>query len=196
MKRTNFLPALTCALLVFGLVGCGGSNNLQSITLGASLVNGQPPGSQAGFFTLEGNGGTIQLQATGTYGSGKTKDLTNKVTYTVSIDPVNTVDAFGNALLPPCAGPCQGGQGTLEFNTTGLITAVDPATCTWVDWAPDKNSVAWLYSGSYVVTASFGSVTSQPLYIPIASSGGNADNIFANPPIIGNNPSLLCGPTS
>ena len=203
MKRTNILAALACALLVLVLVGCGGmTNNLQSITLGAKLINGKPPTGQAGFFSLMGNGGTIQLQATGNYSSGKTHDLTTVVTYNVMVDPQHNVDAFGSTLLPPCKpGACPSPatppytSGTVEYSSSGMITAVEPATCTWVDIAPLLNGVpqppAWFYSGDYVVTATFQGMTSQPVYIPVASSGGNQ---VYNGQL--NNPTGACGPTS
>ena len=103
-------------------------------------------------------------------------------TYTVIVDPFHNQDAFGNTLLAPCFGPCplpfDGTHGTVEWDTTGLVTAVEPATCTWVDVEPldSKGNVqppSWLYVGAYMVTATYGGVTSQPLYIPVASSGGN-----------------------
>jgi hypothetical protein len=203
VKRTTILAALACALLALSFAGCAGSNNLQSITLSAKYINGVPQTSQSGFITLEGNGGTIQLQATGEYSSTKTKDLTNLVTYSVSVDPANNTDAFGNILVPPCTpGKCPNpGQappyasGTVQFSPTGLITAVEPATCTWVDIAPlgangTVPTPAWFYSGDYVVTATFGGVTSQPVFVPIASSAGNQ---FYNGQE--NNPTGACGPT-
>lgn len=193
MKRTNILTALACALLVLVLAGCGASNKLQSITLGASLVNGVAPSAQAGFFTLKGNGGTIQLQATGHYSNSKTVDLSHAVTYTAAVDPVNNVDAFGNTLLPPCKGapcPTPAGppftNGTVEMDAAGLVTAVDPATCTWVDLSSDPTKPAWFYSGAYKVTVSLGAVTSQPLYIPVASSAGVIST---------GNPTGACGPS-
>jgi hypothetical protein len=190
VKRTNIFVALACALLVLVLAGCGGSNNLQSIQLNAKLVNGVPPTSQGGFITLEGNGGTIQFQAIGTYNSKKTKDLSNVVTYNVVVDPAHGVDQNGAALLPPCVAPCSDpSKGTVEFNTTGLITAVEPATCSWVNLAVDPSPTpAWFYSGDYVVTASFGGVTSQPVFVPIASSAGIYDQY--------SNPASLCGPAT
>ena len=191
VKRTTLFAAFACALLTLSLLGCGATNHLQTITLGASLVNGAAPGSQAGFFSLQGNGGTIQLKATGNYSSSKTKDLSNEVTYTLIVDPINNVDAYGNTLLPPCLGPCKSAaQGTVEFNASGLVTAVDPATCTWVDISPDPAKPAWFYSGAYRVTASFQGIQSQPMYIPIASSAGNP--VYNG---VTNNPTGLCGPT-
>jgi hypothetical protein len=184
VKRITFFAAFACALLTLSLLGCGTTNHLQSITLDASLINGVKPTGQAGFINLVGNGGTIQLRATGNYSSSQTKDLTNKVTYDVIVDPVHGVDAFGDTLLPPCQAPCQDpSKGTVEYSVTGLITAVEPATCTWVDLSADPTAPAWFYSGDYVVTVSFEGITSQPVYIPIASSAG-AD------------PDGACGPSS
>ena len=165
------------------MLGCGTTNHLQSITLSAALINGVAPTGQSGFFTLQGNGGTIQLKATGNYSDGKTKDLTHQVTFSMVADPINNVDAFG-ILLPA---PPQ----TAQISATGLVTAVDPATCTWVDISPDPAKFAWFYSGDYVVTASFQGITSQPVYIPVASSAGNTTYNG-----IVNNPTGLCGPTS
>lgn len=210
MKRTQILTALACALLALGSVGCGSNNHLQSITLSAALVNGQAPTGQTGFTTLEGNGGTIQLLATGNYSNAKTKNLTSVVTYTVEVDPVNNVDAFGNTLLPPCAvGSCPSPtsppytSGTVSYSPTGLITAVEPATCTWVDIAPvvtvgTAPTPAWYYSGDYVVTATYDGITSQPFYIPIASSAGSqyyplSEEGNAN---YLNNPTGACGPST
>ncbi len=179
MRRTNIFAALACALLAIGLLGCGATNNLQSITLNVTLVNGVAPTGQSGFVNLQGNGGTIQLQAMGNYSGSKSKDLTKAVTFTVVVDPEHNVDAFGNTLLPPCQAPsCPAPanppytQGTVEYSPTGLITAVEPATCTWIDTSSDPTKPSWFYVGDYVVTATYKGVTSQPVYIPVASSGG------------------------
>jgi hypothetical protein len=200
VKRTKIFAALACALLAISLSGCGATNHLQSITLNVTAINGTPVTGVGGFITLEGNGGTIQLQPLGNYGGGKPKDLTREATFVVVVDPLHNVDAFGNTLLAPCFGPCptpfDGVHGTVEWDATGLITAVEPATCTWIDIMPlDKNGnvqpPAWFYSGDYQVTATFAGVTSQPVYIPVASSGGN--QVYNGQE---NNPSGACGPAN
>src|SRR5271157_1522148 len=137
VNRKTIFAALACALLVFSMLGCGTTNHLQTITLGASLINGVAPTGQAGFFSLQGNGGTIQLQAIGNYSNGKTNDLSGQVTYTMIVDPVDNVDAFGNPLPAP--------PQTAEISATGLITAVDPATCTWIDTSSDPTKPSWFY---------------------------------------------------
>lgn len=197
MNRKNLFAALACAALMFSMLGCGQSNNLRSIQVNAALVNGEAPTAQTGIYTLQGNGGTIQLQAIGTFSDGKTKDLSNVVTYSMIVDPHYSVDAFDNPLLPPCQAPCQTqGQGTAEFSVTGLITAVEPATCTWVDPVPVGGTASWFYVGDYEVTVTFEGITSQPVYIPVASSAGNDNYIFVTPNLIDNNPTFQCGPGS
>ena len=212
MNRKTLYTMLACALLALTMIGCGAfqgtTNHFQSITLDVSLINGVAPKAQGGFFTLEGNGGTMQLQPIGNYSSGGTKDLTTVATYNVIVDPDYNMDAFGNTLPPPCQPPCQvSGQGTVEYSVTGLITAVDFADCTWVDIAPvvtigTTPTPAWFYSGDYKVTVTYDGITSQPVYIPVASSAG--DQFY--PPLIDgepdtnpaneNNPDGLCGPSS
>lgn len=190
----TILAALASTLLAISMLGCGQTNNLKTINLTATEINGVPPTSQSGFVTLQGNGGTIQLAATGNYSDDKTKDLSKVVTWTAIVDPQYSLDAFGNTLEPPCSAPCQtAGQGTVEYSQTGLITAVSPATCTWIDSAPlnpttgQPQTPVWFYVGDYVVTATYLGITSQPIYIPIASSSGNT---IYNGQV--NNPDAFC----
>ena len=167
MKRTNILAALACALLVFVLAGCGQTNHLQTITLQASLINGVAPTGQAGFYNLDGLGGTIQMQAIGNYTNGKTKDLTTVVTFTMIVDPDENHDQFGDVLSAPPL--------TASISTTGLVTATEPAVCTWINIAvPPATAPSFAYVGDYLVTASFGGITSQPVYLPVASAAGIA----------------------
>jgi hypothetical protein len=193
VKRTKVLAALACALLALSLVGCGSTNNLQSITLNVTAINGVAVAGQGGFVTLQGNGGTLQLQALGNYSGSKPKDLTKKVTFTVVVDPFHAVDDGDNPLLAPCAGPCptpfDGIHGTVEYSPSGLITAVEPAVCTWLNSAIDPSTTAaWGYVGDYEVTASYAGITSQPIYIPVASATGIYDQY--------SNPKGNCGPSS
>ncbi len=191
VNRKTILAALACALLAFCMLGCGTTNHLQTITLTS--------GNATGTFNVQGIGGTLQLVATGNYSSGKTFDLTNMVTYKVIVDPVHNVDAFGDTLIPPCATPCNvAGQGTLEYSVTGLFTAVQPATCTYVDVAgiiPPATTApapAWALSGDYMVTASFEGITSQPVFVGVASSVGNPSNPALGSEGNNNNPDELC----
>jgi hypothetical protein len=155
---------LSIALAFFGLLGCGTSNHLQTITLTS--------GSSSGTFNIVGIGGTLQLKAIGNYSSTKTHDLSNVATYAVT--PVGQ-DIDGNALAAP--------PQTMTINPTGMATAVDPAVCTWINLQPDPTkSPAWALTGSYQVIATYQGVSSQPVFIAIASAAGPA-------------PTGLCGPS-
>ena len=164
MKRTTLLAAFACALLTFSLLGCGTTNHLQTIKLTVASSSGT-----GGLFNVKGIGGSLQLVATGNYSSGQTKDLTNVVTYSVVPDP--------NGMLLP-APPL-----TVTMSKTGMMTAVEPAVCTWHDGEPDptQNQPVWFLTGSYIVTATFQGVTSQPAFVAVASAAGDG-------------PSGACGP--
>jgi hypothetical protein len=195
VNRTTLFAALACALLVFSMLGCGTTNDLQSIQLSATLINGVAPTTQSGTVTLSGNGGTIQLAATGHYSNGKSVLLHGGgLVYTAVVDAQYPSNGAGGVLLPPCQAPsCPAPttppytSGTLEYSQTGLITAVEPAECTWVNSAVDPSTTpAWSYVGDYVITAAFGGVTSQPFYVPIGSAAGPYDQY--------SNPTGACGP--
>ena len=192
VNRKTLFAALACALLVFSMLGCGATNHLKSIQLTARLINGVIPSGQSGTVTLQGYGATIQLQAMGTYTGSAPKDLTKAVTYTVIVDPNNSSDGNGGVLLPPCQAPAcpipsspPFTNGTVEYSPTGLVTAVDPAECTWVNLNPTGTAPAWAYVGDYVVTATYDGVTSQPFYVPIGSAAGVVST---------SNPTGSCGP--
>lgn len=160
MKRTIFLIAFV-SLLGMICLGCG-SNSLRTIQLTAPST------------TLYGIGGTLQLKATGYYSYGPARDLSDKVTYTVVVSPApNNLDASGNLLSLT----------SVQIDRNGFLTAVDPGVCTFEDVGTATTPV-WALSGSYTITAAFGSVTSQPFYLSMASAVG-----AAGPPANG-----LCGP--
>jgi len=161
--RKKVFVALSIALSFFGLLGCGTSNHLQTIMLTS--------GSSSGTFNVKGIGGTLQLKAIGNYSSKNTHDLTNVVTYVVT--PTGT-DSNGTAL--PAT------PQTLTMNVTGMATAVDPAACTYSNLQPDPAlPAAWVLTGSYQVVATFQGISSQPVFIGVASAAG--------PP-----PTGACGP--
>ena len=149
-KRTIFMAALASALSLLSF-GCGGTNHLQSIVLTPSAS------------TLEGIGGTVQIKAVGNYSNGATNDVGDKVKWTVVAD--------GNSLSGPLPAPPQ----TVQFNATGLITAVDPAACSFDFTTPTPPAVpAAFLIGSYKVTATLDGVTSQPVFLGVASAIGNS----------------------
>ena len=171
MNRATIVGVLACALAMLSL-GCGGSSHLQSIELSAASP------SPVGFDVL-GLGGTLQLVATGTYSNGKTKDLTNEVTFQITITS-NSSDQNGHALPTPPQG--------LEVGLTGLLTAEYPGVCTWVNLNASSTTAtvpAWAMTGSYTITASNHGITSPPLYVAVASAVGIIDPT---------NPTGACGP--
>jgi len=161
--RKKLILALSSALAFVGLLGCGTSNHLQTITLSTSATGG--------FFNIKGEGGTLQLVATGNYGSSKTHDLTHVATYTMT--PVGDSNDGGRPtqVFTPLPDPPQ----TATINATGLVTAVPPFACTWIDGEadPTQNKPSWLLTGSYQVIATFQGITSQPVYIGVGSAAGN-----------------------
>jgi hypothetical protein len=188
VNRQILFAALACALLVFG-TGCGTSNKLQSIQLSTSNQAEGTIGAQ----NLQGITSTIQLYAWGNYSDGKSKLLNDvgDVTWSIILDPVYDQDAFGNLLPSP--------PETVELSTTGLLTAVDPAYCTWLDVAQVTTqdptpAPTWVMSGQYDVTVSYSGFTSPPVAVAVADTGGSPDY----PPGDSNNennPSGQCGPS-
>jgi hypothetical protein len=167
VKRTSILAALLAAL-VFTQLGCGDPaigklQTLQLTTTGTNLI---------------GIGGKVQLSVSGTYNSTNVKDLSTVATYIVT--PTGT-DVNNNALAAP--------PNTVMISTTGLVTAVDPAVCTWGATGASGSTApaGWFLTGSYQIVATYQGVTSQPIYIGVASAiGSNSGD---------NNPDFLCGPS-
>ena len=198
MKCKIILAMLACVALAVSLVGCGAfkgqTSDLKTISLTVSAINGAPVTGAGGTVTLQGLGGTLQLQATAEYTGGTTKDVTHVAVYSAIADSNNNSDGDGGTLLPPCLAPScpvpadpPFTSGTLEFSQTGLLTAVEPAECTWVNGDPDGTSPAWAFVGDYVVTVTYQGITSNPLYVPIGSAAGVVSKT---------NPTGSCGPTS
>ncbi len=173
MNRQTLFCALACALLVFSMLGCGSSNNLQSIQLSTSNTAETPPGT----LDLAGIGATAQLYTWGNYSSGKTKLLSNEsVQYQISITP--DMPLSGELATPPQ---------TVELSPNGLLTAVPPFVCTWVNSAvPPATTPAWGVGGSYTVTGTYQGFTSPPVFVAVASAAGGTDG--------GTNPTGECGP--
>lgn len=164
MKGTKILAAMAAVLAIM-LPGCGAPaiGDLKTITISASPST-----------NLKGEGGTIQLSAVGVYSTGQQQNLSNRVTYTITASAGSTLDDG----VTPLPTPPQ----TILLNSTGLATAVAPFVCTWTDTNPGGTTASWAVSGSYQVVATFGSVTSQPLFVTVASATGNG-------------PAGACGPS-
>ena len=154
-KRTIFTAALASALSLLSF-GCGGTNHLQSITL---TSNGN---------VLQGFGGTVHMKAIGNYSNGATNDITGQVKYAVT--PTGS-DFLGAALSAPPL--------TVNFDKNGQITAVNPTDCSF-SYVTGTTPPVYFLTGAYQVTAAKDGVTSLPVFIPVASSGGNGPNKACN----------------
>ena len=145
VKRTIFCIA-SLSLLAVCLTSCGSTDNVRTIQLTTPSTD------------LQGIGATAQLQVEGTYAYGPNRDLTNDVTYTVIVDPSSQI-----ALPAP--------PNTITISKTGLVTAVEPAVCTFNDVGTTTTAV-WVLTGDYEITATYRGVTSQPIYMGVASAAG------------------------
>jgi hypothetical protein len=152
VKRTALFVSL---IAVMGLASCG-SYSLRTIDLAVD-TNQTTAGPCGITVDLKGLGGCVQLLATGNYSNFTSKDLTDRVTYTIVITP-------GSVAMPtPPAGA------TIDLK--GMVTATIPGVCTWVQTS--TNPITYAESGSYTLTASFGGVTSNPVYLPVASAASS-----------------------
>ena len=164
------IAALACALLVFSIMGCGATNKLQSIQLSTSNTS-ETAGST---LTLSGIGGTLQLYTWGNYSNGKQVLLGRSgLAYQISITPnsleLNDQGDYVPLTSDPNATPPQ----TVQLTRTGLLTAVTPVACTWRNTAPPPaTSPVFAAVGSYTVTAMFGTFTSPPAFVTVASAPG------------------------
>jgi hypothetical protein len=162
VKRKYILAALVGTLALI-LSSCGTSDKLSTITISdgsSSLAN------------LQGIGGTLQLTVTANYTSGKTVDITNWAVYTAVPDPINNVDDTGLPLASPPA--------TITISATGLLTAVDPAVCTWQNLGTVATP-SWFLTGDYKITATYKGFTSQPIFIGVASAAANTGDGTCGP---------------
>jgi hypothetical protein len=177
VKRKTLFAALACALLIFSMLGCGTTNHLQSVQLSTSPTAELPMGT----LDLKGVGGTLQLYAWGNYSSGAHKLLNNvNVAYQISITPGSK--ASTGVLGDPNANPAQ----TVQLTPNGLLTAVTPFACTWINKAvPPATAPAWAIDGTYSVTATYKGLTSPAAFVVVASEAGVTDTT---------NPTGACGP--
>jgi hypothetical protein len=167
--RTAVLVAFIVGVAALQL-GCGepAIGTLKTITLSSASTN------------LAGEGGTVQLSATGNYSTGAKSDLSNRVAF--DITPVGA-DDNGRALPKAVTSTCDMAQGcgTVTLNLTGLVTAVPPFVCSWVDTNP-SGTASWFISGSYKIVATYHGVSSQPVFVTLASAASST------------NPKGNCGP--
>ncbi len=168
------------------MLGCGTTNNLQSIQISSSNTSEAVTGT----ISIGVNGpvvGPVQLYTWGNYSNGKHVLLHGTgVAYQISVDAdtPNAVDPSTGDLYPLAAPP-----ETMQLSTTGLLTAVDPSACSWYNGnaGSPATTPAWSMVGAYSVTATYSGLTTPPVFVAVASAPGVYD--------VNNNPSGACGPS-
>jgi len=169
VKRASLFLALMVAGVALLETSCGTSDYLQSLTVRS---NGA---SSSSFYNLVGVDGTLQLQVTANYHSGKTIDVTNSSTWTLV--PTGTIytSADPNFIAGgPLPAP---GANTVTISPTGLMTGI-AGICTWQDLLDSKGNPqtppAWAYTGYYQVTATYKNFSSQPVGIGMGIAESNS----------------------
>ena len=157
MKRIQLLATLVAAVTLLS-TGCGTGDKIASVSMTVAGTTGT--------INLQGLGGTLQLQVLANYTSGKNIDETNFATYTVT--PEGSYTDYSGGSAQSVAMPVS--PLTLTINSTGMITAVDPAVCSWVSTTGDPSTPGWAYTGDYKIVATYRGFSSQPVFIPIASA--------------------------
>ena len=177
MKRIRILGTLLAAIALLS-TSCGTGDKIGSVSM-------QVVGLGTGVINLAGLGQTLQLQVTANYTSGKQIDETNFSTYTVTAEGYfcnwsdNACDNPGVDESPMPTPPQ-----TLTINKTGMVAAVDPAVCSWINLGT-LTTPGWAYTGDYMIIATYRGFTSNPVFIPLASAAN------AQPGMNGE-----CGPSS
>ena len=72
---------------------------------------------------------------------------------------------------------------TAQISVTGMITATDPAVCTWTNRnASDlTKAAAWVLDADYKVVVTFQGITSQPVFVGIGSAAGQSKDGSCGP---------------
>jgi hypothetical protein len=158
---------LLLAVIAFLTTSCGTSDYIKSVSLSA---NGASAG---GSFNLPGVDATVQFTVTANYHSGKTINVTNNSTWTVT--------TVGCTFVPPnntCASPLPPyGPTTVPISTTGLMQGIEQI-CTWVDLpgtnGQPQNPPAWAYTGYYQVVATYRQFTTNPVGVGVGVAESNS----------------------
>lgn len=172
ISRRNFhVKRLSSSILAITLIAlslfsssCGTSDKIASVSM-------QVVGVGTGTVSLIGLGGTLQLQVLTNYTSGKQIDQTNFATYTIVSQGYYCTwsdGACNNPGVDQATMPAS--PNTLTINKTGMVTAVNPAVCSWISTTDDFSTPGWAYTGDYMITASFRGFTSNPVFVPLASA--------------------------
>lgn len=193
MKRISLFLALMVAAVAMISTSCGTSDYLESLTLSTVQTSSSSSSSSGSFYNLVGVDGTLQLQVTANYHSGKTINVTNNSTWNVT--PIGCAYTSGDPTQLCQNDPVTGqanvyaqapyqlaayGPNTVPISPTGLMTAISNV-CTWEDLTTTTNGTTtadsppqWVYTGYYQVTATYRNFTSQPVGIGVGVTTSNS----------------------
>jgi hypothetical protein len=104
---------------------------------------------------------TENIIVTAHYSNTKSNIVTAHATFNIS---TSGTDFAGNLLPPASTSP----DSDLRYDTSGLLTAVEPGACTWVNVGTTA-APSDAMSGYYIVTATYKGLTSQPIYVPLGT---------------------------
>jgi hypothetical protein len=174
VKSTKILSTILAAVLI-STTGCGVSDSIKSIQLGA---NGSTSG---GSFNLSGVDDTLQLTVVAVYHSGKQIDVTNDSTFAVAVAPDSTYEYTADPTDYPAPGALPAWSPSIgTISKTGLVTGI-AQICSWTDLIDGSktppapfNPPEWAYTGYYQVTASYRQFTSQPIGVGIGVATSNS----------------------
>lgn len=166
VKRTLFFATLILSAVAVLTTSCGTGDKIGSVSMTVA--------GQTGTVDLKGLGGTLQLQVTANYTSGKQIDQTNFAVYTVTAEGYY-LDYSSSPTGNPVAMPAP--PLTMTINSTGMITAVDPAVCSWYSTTGLIATPGWAYTGDYKIQATYRGFTSNPVFIPLASAANGQANM-------------------
>jgi hypothetical protein len=158
VKHSRILVTVLSIAVLVAMSGCGSSDKVESVSM--TVV-----GASGGTVDLYGLGGTLQLQVTTNYYSGKQVNETNYATFTIAAQGYACDWSSGACAEGAMPTPPQG----ITVSPNGLVTAVDPGVCSWID-VGTSTSASWAFSGYYQITATNHGFTSNPVYIPLASA--------------------------
>jgi hypothetical protein len=170
VKRSKLLTTLLVAVLISS-TGCGVSDSIKSLELAA---NGNSVG---GSYNLSGVTSVLQLHVQAVYHSGKIIDVTNDSSFSVTVAPLSNIFSTGDPVDFP-VGPLPSWGPTIgTISKTGLMTGI-AEICTWQDALDSKGNPqtppAWVYTGYFVVTATYRQFTSQPLGVGMGIATSNS----------------------
>jgi len=148
MRRA--LLAISSALILLGLAGCGQTYELQSITVSPSSPN------------IEGIGSTQALTVTAHYSNTKTADVTVNSKFELMASPDPQAPQYNSQNNP-----------VIMVDKSGIVTVLGPA-CTWTATLESDGQTYSYGTQPYTVVVTYGGFTAQS-FVSVDSESGCYD---------------------